>query len=122
MVSDTNTQANNGVVSDALLTLDLKKQHVSVNYEQPSITIGRDEKNRIVVNHPKVSRVHARIEMKDNAFLLTDQSTNGTHIHPNDGDAVVLEREKCILEGDGIIYLGKVATPDAPNAIHYHTL
>jgi len=26
------------------------------------------------------------------------------------------------MKGDGIIYLGKTATPDSPNAIHYHIL
>lgn len=108
--------------TDALLVLDLEKQHVSVSYEQPNITMGRDSKNRIVVNHPKVSRIHARIELKKNAFVLTDQSSNGTHIHPSDGDAIVLKKDEWTLEGDGIIYLGKAATPDSPNAIHYHTL
>lgn len=107
---------------DALLILDLQKQHVSVNYEQPRITLGRDSKNRIVIDHPKVSRVHARIEMRNDTFILTDQSTNGTHIHPYDGDAVVLKKENCKLEGDGIIYLGKASTTDSPNAIRYHTI
>ena len=113
---------DDGLSRDAILTLDLRKQHISVNYEQPSVTIGRDAKNRIVINHPKVSRIHARIDMTKKAFVLTDQSTNGTHIHPNEGDAVVLKKEKCVLEGEGIIYVGKAATPDAPNAIRYHTL
>ena len=122
MVPSTESPTGDGLSRDALLILDLRKQHVSVNYEQPSITIGRDAKNRIVVNHPKVSRIHARIEMTKNAFVLTDQSSNGTYIHPADGDAVVLKKEKCELEGEGIIYVGKAATPDSPNAIHYHTL
>ncbi len=107
---------------DVILILDSQKQHVSVNYEQPSITMGRDAGNRVVINHPKVSRIHARIEMKKNAFIIADQSTNGTYIHPSGGETVVLKKEERELEGDGIIYLGKAATPDSPNAIHYHTL
>ena len=122
MAPSAQSPPDNGISRNALLILDLRKQHVSVNYEQPSITIGRDAKNRIVINHPKVSRIHARIDMTKNAFVLTDQSTNGTYIHPNEGDAVVLKKEKCELEGEGIIYAGKAATPDSPNAIHYHTL
>ncbi len=105
---------------DVLLTLDLSKQHVSVNFEQPSITIGRDTQNRLVVNHPKVSRIHARIQMIKDGFVLTDHSSNGTYVHPDDSDIVVLKRGKWILKGDGTIYLGKAATPDAPNAIRYH--
>ena len=122
MVPPTESYPDDGLSRDALLILDLRKQHVSVNYEQPSITIGRAAKNRIVINHPKVSRIHARIDMTKDAFVLTDQSSNGTHIHPDEGDAVVLKKQKCELEGEGIIYVGKAATPDAPNAIHYHTL
>jgi len=122
MAPSAESSPDNSLPRDALLTLDLRKQHVSVNYEQPSITIGRDVKNRIVINHPKVSRIHARIEMTNRAFVLTDQSSNGTHIHPSDGDAVVLMKETYTLDGHGIIYLIKVASPDAPNAIHYHSL
>lgn len=107
---------------DALLVLDLQNQHVSVDHENPNITLGRHAKNRIVIDHPKVSRIHARIELKKDVFILTDQSTNGTHVHPSGGDALVLRKEKWAMEGDGIIYLGKTATPDSPNAIHYHIL
>lgn len=122
MTAFSDAPPDDSLPQDALLILDLKKQHVSVNFENPSVTMGRDSKNRIVINHPKVSRVHARIELQKDTFVLTDQSTNGTYIHPNDGDAVVLKKGKQALEGDGIIYLGKAATPDSPNAIHYQIL
>jgi pSer/pThr/pTyr-binding forkhead associated (FHA) protein len=122
MTAFSDAPPDDSVPQDALLILDLQKQHVSVNYENPSVTMGRDSKNRIVINHPKVSRVHARIELQKDKFVLTDQSTNGTYIHPNDGDAVVLKKGKRALEGDGIIFLGKAATPDSPNAIHYQIL
>ncbi len=107
---------------EALLILDLQKQHISVNYENPTITMGRDAKNRIVVDHPKVSRIHARIELHKNGFILSDQSTNGTHVFPSGGEAFLLKKEKWTMEGDGIIYLGKAQTPDALNAIHFHIL
>ena len=118
----TNAEPNHTSPDEALLILDLRNQHVSVNHEQPSISMGRDSKNRIVINHPKVSRIHARIEMQTNRFTMTDQSTNGTYIHPDNGDAIVLKRKTCVLKGDGIIYLGKEATPDSQNAIRYHIL
>ena len=107
---------------DTLLVLDLQNQHVSVNYENPAITMGRDSKNRIVIDHPKVSRIHALIELQKNVFVLTDQSTNGTHVHLSDGSVVELKKERWTIEGDGIIYLGKVLTPDNPDAIHFQLL
>jgi adenylate cyclase len=114
--------ADDRLSRDALLVLDLPNQDVSVDCDNPSVTMGRHAKNRIVIDHPKVSRMHARIEFQKNGFVLTDQSTNGTHVHPNDGDTFVLRKAKCTLKGDGIIYLGKTATPDSPTAIHYHIL
>ena len=107
---------------DALLILDLKDQHVSVSHEQPVITMGRDAKNRIVVKNPKVSRLHARIEMRKDKFILTDQSTNGTYICPTEGKAIHLRRDECPLEGDGMICLGKEVAPESPDAIHYYVV
>lgn len=107
---------------DALLILDLRDQHVSVSHDQPVITMGRDAKNRIVIKNPKVSRRHARIEIRKDKFILTDQSTNGTYINPTDGKSIHLRRDECALEDDGIIYLGKEVTPESPDAIHYHVV
>lgn len=107
---------------NSLLTLDLQSQHVSVNYEQSTITMGRDKNNRLVVNHPKVSRLHARIEMRKDKFIIIDKSTNGTIIAPADKASFLLRRDELQLTGNGIIYLGKEGTPESPHAIHYQVL
>uniref|UniRef100_B8HPQ7 FHA modulated ABC efflux pump with fused ATPase and integral membrane subunits n=1 Tax=Cyanothece sp. (strain PCC 7425 / ATCC 29141) TaxID=395961 RepID=B8HPQ7_CYAP4 len=45
-------------------------------------TLGRDSQNDMVIDHPMVSRCHARIERKKNALVLTDLgSTNGTFVN-----------------------------------------
>jgi len=69
-----------------------------------------------------VSRVHARIEMRRTKFILVDQSTNGTFILPQGGQMVHLRRDEMPLEGEGLINLGKEATPDAPMVIRYCSL
>jgi pSer/pThr/pTyr-binding forkhead associated (FHA) protein len=44
-------------------------------------TIGRTAGNRLVLDYPKISRNHARIERKGRDFILRDlQSTNGTRV------------------------------------------
>lgn len=49
--------------------------------EQESWTIGRDPDNDIVIEHPKVSRQHARIERRSSAFIIHDlDSGNGTYL------------------------------------------
>ena len=46
-----------------------------------SYTIGRSNGNNLVLDYLKISRNHARIERKGDAFILRDlQSTNGTRI------------------------------------------
>lgn len=53
-----------------------------LNFNSLGITIGRGEKNDLVVDHPTVSNLHATIQYKDGAFYLEDQrSTNGTRLN-----------------------------------------
>jgi ABC-type multidrug transport system ATPase subunit/pSer/pThr/pTyr-binding forkhead associated (FHA) protein len=46
------------------------------------LTIGREPKNNTVVNHPAVSRFHAKITRENGSFILKDlDSTNGTYVN-----------------------------------------
>ena len=45
-----------------------------------AIAIGRAEDNDVVVKGNLISRLHARIEINRNKFVLIDQSTNGTFV------------------------------------------
>lgn len=67
------------------------------------ITIGRGDNNSIVINSPKVSRNHARIEWNGEHFTVSDLgSSNGTFVNGQrvscmpftlkDGDTLMLER------------------------------
>lgn len=52
----------------------------------PSVTVGRRATNGIVLDHPAVSRVHARVSIQGGVVLLTDLcSTAGTTV---DGHAI----------------------------------
>ena len=62
-----------------------------------SITIGRQEDNTIVLDNPRVSSYHARIDRAASDYILTDlQSTNGTFVN---NDNVVSQK---LLHGDRI--------------------
>jgi adenylate cyclase len=62
-----------------------------------SLTIGRIEGNDIVLNHPSVSRRHARIERRGSVYWVIDvKSTNGVKINGN------LVTESQIRPGDRI--------------------
>jgi len=46
------------------------------------VTIGREEGNPVRLNDERVSRFHAKVQLDDNDFILTDlESTNGTRVN-----------------------------------------
>jgi ABC-type multidrug transport system ATPase subunit len=54
----------------------------SLYLSQGTITIGRDPTNDFVLDHPMVSRFHARIVSLENKYLIYDlASTNGTYVN-----------------------------------------
>lgn len=61
-------------------------------------TIGRTEGNDIVLNHPSVSRRHARLEARDGKWWIVDlKSTNGVKVN---GNAVI---EAAVMGGDRLM-------------------
>ncbi|HJX33945.1 MAG TPA: adenylate/guanylate cyclase domain-containing protein [Desulfatiglandales bacterium] len=101
--------------------MQLKFQGVTVEIDQnrPSITLGRQAHNDIVVNDERVSRTHARIEYRRGKFILIDQSTNGTFALIQGKKTVTLRRDEATLLGNGIIGLGREVNDQSPVAIHY---
>lgn len=82
-------------------------------------TIGRADENDLVVKGNLISRLHARVELVRNRFLLVDESTNGTFVQRDDGEEIYVRRDSTELSGSGVISLGRVAARGAPLAIEY---
>jgi adenylate cyclase len=77
-----------------------------VSNELP-IFLGRDHDAEFVVQDPRVSRRHARIEWRAGKFYLEDVSSYGTWVRFSDSAAVVaLRRQECVLLLEGEIALG----------------
>lgn len=69
--------------------------------------IGRAPESDLYLADPRVSRVHARIEWRQGAFVLTDLSSFGTWVRFTGSEAPVqLRRDNCLLHGSGEISLG----------------
>lgn len=62
------------------LQLSLGHQHVVVSPENPSIELGRQPTAAFDTAFSWVSRNHATIVMRDQSFVLIDESTNGTYL------------------------------------------
>jgi adenylate cyclase len=94
-------------------------QNYEVDESKPSLTLGRQSHNDMVVNDNRVSRSHARIEYRRGKFILIDQSSNGTFALIQGKKTVSLKRDEAQLLGNGIIALGREADPNLPDEIRY---
>lgn len=98
------TQATQSPAIIELSWLDVKATFTSS--EMP-IFLGRDHEAQFIVQDPRVSRRHARIEWRSGKFCIADVSSYGTWVRFSDSAAVVaLRRQECILPIEGTIALG----------------
>ena len=99
-----------------------RQTRILVDHERPILTMGRGVANHLIIDHPMVSRMHARIELQRNRFVLIDQSTNGTFLNPCDQAPLLLRRDAIQLEGAGVIGLGQKIEVNDPMAVTYKIL
>jgi pSer/pThr/pTyr-binding forkhead associated (FHA) protein len=65
-----------------------------------SLSIGRAEGNDVVIEHPSVSRTHARIQREHRTFVIKDlNSSNGLWVNGQKLDEVVLEDGSSVRVG-----------------------
>lgn len=85
------------------------------SFELP-IHIGRIRQVEFVINDPRVSRTHARIDWRNGSIMLVDVSSYGCWVRFSGGGSdLLLRREECVLHGRGEIALGSsFADPTAP--------
>lgn len=108
-----------GSGTDVALSLHFQGQCLTLCQRHPLINMGRDATNGIVINDPRVSRLHARIELRKDRFVLVDQSTNGTYLTSADGQEALVRRDEIPLPAQGMIGLGEKVTSDSPIAIRF---
>ena len=99
-----------------------------VNHARPTLQMGRGDSNDIVVVSLFASRVHARIEVRDGKFVLTDLSSNGTFVLLDDpsgaeSDAqaaeVRLREEELVLTGRGWLGMGRSAAKHGDHSVRF---
>ena len=89
------------------------------------IHVGRVDEAQFVVNDPRVSRLHARIEARQGGCVLVDISTFGTWVrfHGAAGASgeIALRRGECALRGSGEIGLGAPLSDFSAPTISFNT-
>ncbi|HQI01068.1 MAG TPA: adenylate/guanylate cyclase domain-containing protein [Deltaproteobacteria bacterium] len=101
------------------LHLKMGEQDLFVDTGRPSVVLGRQAQNDLVVREATASRVHARIEYRRGKFVLIDQSTNGTCVAMEGKKSVYVHNDEIVLGARGFISLGCEVDSSSPQAIHF---
>lgn len=101
------------------LCLRFRGKEIEVTQEHSSASLGRGQENDLVIADEFASRLHARIELRRGKFVLLDQSTNGTFVAAHGEKPLYLHREEFLLQGSGVISLGRPLEGDPPAVIHF---
>jgi adenylate cyclase len=102
------------------LRLLFQDQEVVLDENHPNVTMGRAEDNDLIVKGNLISRLHARIEINRNKFVLIDQSTNGTFVQSADGEESFVRRDSLQIKGQGMIGLGRLPEQGSPQTIRFN--
>jgi class 3 adenylate cyclase len=103
----------------ARLRLQFQDREIVVDEGRPNVVMGRAEENDLVVKGNLISRLHARVEIARNKFMLVDQSTNGTFIQSTGGEESFLRRDSMQIKGEGLIGLGRTPEAGSPQTIRF---
>jgi len=101
------------------LLLKFQSQELVLDERRTSVAIGRAEENDLVVKGNLISRLHARIELSRNKFLLVDQSTNGTFVINQEGEESFVRRDSMPLRGEGMIGFGRAPEGNSPLTLRF---
>ncbi len=101
------------------LVLTWGAHELEVTERHPSLSVGREEANGIVIKTDKVSRVHARIEYRNGHFTLIDKSSNGTFVTDAAGKTSKVANETYVLMGTGTISFGIDPEMGKPHLVRY---
>jgi hypothetical protein len=97
-----------------------------LNATHPLLSIGRLSSCGLILHRSSCSRVHAKIERRGDAYVLIDQSTNGTFVQTEGGEEEFVRKRELLLSGRGKISFGEpfsAAKDEGNNAdwVHYVT-
>ena len=82
-----------------------------------TFVIGRGVQSDLMCKTRLASRTHATLEFRRGKFILTDQSSNGTFVHTDDGESIFLRRQELMLWGQGNIALGEEVSKEEPASV-----
>ena len=100
------------ILRQGLKTLELTQDY-------PRLTIGRAPSNDLVVSDIFASRKHCRIERQADHIVLTDWSTNGTCIMPEQGEQQLVKNDSIIIKGKGQLFFGRLCNGERRGGVSF---
>jgi len=106
-------------VRPAHLSLQHGERRIELSEAVPTLAIGRDLVNDVVLSDRKASRMHARIERRRDKFVLVDHSSNGTYVIVENEAEIALRREELVLRNRGHISFGHAYRDDPTEVLSF---
>jgi len=106
--------------SGPLPLLVIRRQDASplqLEWDKPTLTLGRDHANDIIIDHRLASRRHARLEYDGGVYTVRDlESTNGTFVNGTriEGSVVLHNQDRVWIADTEIIFNDPEATQKGP--------
>jgi pSer/pThr/pTyr-binding forkhead associated (FHA) protein len=88
-----------------------------IEWNKPVLTLGRDNANDIIIDHPLASRRHARLEHDASGYMVRDlESTNGTYQNGErlEGASPLRNQDRVWVADTEIIFNDPEATQKGP--------
>ena len=101
------------------LLIAMGSKRLTLDQEGSVTTFGRDPGCDVVLDNRFSSRIHARIEVLPDGFLLTDQSFNGTSVVLKDGTRILVKDSTFLLRGRGKIAFGSLVGSSDPQLFDF---
>jgi len=109
-------------VRPAHLSLKHGDRQIALSEATPTLSLGRDLANDVVLGDRKASRMHARIERRRDKFVLIDHSSNGTYVTVDNESEIALRREELVLRNRGRISFGHAYQDDPTEILAFSCL
>lgn len=101
------------------LVLHLGLKTLELTQDNPEAAVGRDPLNDLVLVDDYVSRNHCRIERRFDCIVLTDSSTNGTCVTPDNGVELLVKNDSVVLRGKGLLFFGRLCNGERRGGVSY---
>jgi class 3 adenylate cyclase len=116
---DLTTLATRVSVLRARVRLRHGEREIVLDERGPTLALGRDAQNDVVIADRMASRLHAHIERRRDHFVLVDHSSNGTFVTPEGEAEIALRREELVLRGRGRICFGHAHAADRRETVEF---